>query len=158
MSAIPCNINICNLLTLSLLLAVTSNHDPWCWWFLQFPTAPSKWHFWPFALPSASFPHHLADTLFNSLLPVGRYLDISTWIPPPQDCLYLWPSPSVLDKSYHLLPIIYSRQESVKEGTCMNSKILLHKWNPFWGYFMPFIEYNTSKKHQILFFINLFSS
>ena len=33
--------------------SVTTNHDPWCWWFLQFPTAPSKWHFWPFALPSA---------------------------------------------------------------------------------------------------------
>ena len=33
--------------------SVATNHDPWCWWFLQFPTAPSKWHFWPFALPSA---------------------------------------------------------------------------------------------------------
>ena len=29
-----------------------------------------------------------------------RWVDISTWTPPPQDCLYLGLSPSVLDNSF----------------------------------------------------------
>ena len=29
-----------------------------------------------------------------------RWVDISTWTPPPQDCLYLGPSPSVLNNSF----------------------------------------------------------
>ena len=73
-----------------------------------------------------------------------RWVDISTWTPPPQDCLYLGPSPSVVDNSFFaeslwtsynflaslqiifnwenaqskfldkFLSIIYSRQERVK--------------------------------------------
>ena len=31
-----------------------------------------------------------------------RWVDISTWTPPPQDCLYLGPSSSVLDNSFLL--------------------------------------------------------
>ena len=38
--------------------------------------------------------------LLIHLTPSCRWVDISTWTPTPQSCLYLGPSPSVLDNSF----------------------------------------------------------
>ena len=43
---------------------------------------------------------HFYFTLRILLTLSCRWVDISTWTPPPQDCLYLGPSPSVLDNSF----------------------------------------------------------
>ena len=43
----------------------------------------------------------------NSLLPVGRYINI-TWTPTPQGCLYLGPSPFDLDNTFFAESVLTS--------------------------------------------------
>ena len=42
------------------------------------------------------------------LAPSCRWVDISTWTPTPQGCLYLGPSPSVLDNSFFTESVLTS--------------------------------------------------
>ena len=51
---------------------------------------------------------HQPQHCFNFLLPVGRYINKSTWTPTPQGCLYLGPSPFVLDKSFFAESVLTS--------------------------------------------------
>ena len=45
---------------------------------------------------------------FRILTPYCRWVDISTWTPTPQGCLYLGPSPSDLDNSFFAESVLTS--------------------------------------------------
>ena len=93
-------------------------------WFHNHGGGPYSRAFSWLKVPNRSF-------TFKTLLTLScRWVDISTWTPPPQGCLYLGPSPSVLDNSFLLNPYKPATTSNNEKALLMyiNVKIGEHYW------------------------------
>ena len=79
----------------------------WQWWHL---TNGPVCYWYGAALHYTQHPSYSLSSIHSiwTLTPSCRWVDISTWTPTPQGCLYLGPSPSDLDNSFFAESVLTS--------------------------------------------------